>query len=71
MLTLGDGSLYHFQFVLHTYLHASEKKFLESINLWWYLILIPAFKRQRQVDLCEFQATLAYIGSYRIAKATS
>ena len=25
--------------------------------------LIPAFKRQRQVDLCEFEASLVYIAT--------
>ena len=30
--------------------------------------LIPAFGRQRQVDLCEFKASLFYIASFRLAR---
>ena len=33
--------------------------------------LIPALKRQRQVDLCEFEASLVYIVSSRIARTVS
>jgi hypothetical protein len=33
------------------------------------LPLIPELRRQRQVDLCEFKATLVYIGSSKIARA--
>jgi hypothetical protein len=31
--------------------------------------LVPALRRQRQADLCEFQASLVYISSSRIARA--
>jgi hypothetical protein len=34
------------------------------------MILIPALRRQRQVDLCEFEDSLDYRGSSRTAKAT-
>ena len=27
---------------------------------WWCTPLIPALRRQRQVDLCEFEASLVY-----------
>ena len=27
---------------------------------WWHTALIPALGRQRQMDLCEFKATLGY-----------
>jgi hypothetical protein len=27
---------------------------------WWCMPLIPAFGRQRQVDLCEFKTNLVY-----------
>ena len=27
---------------------------------WWHMLLIPALRRQRQVDLCEFEAKLVY-----------
>jgi hypothetical protein len=30
--------------------------------------LIPAFRRERQADLCEFEANLVYRGSSRTAK---
>ena len=33
--------------------------------------LIPEFRRQRQVDLCEFEASLVYKASSRTAKAVS
>ena len=32
--------------------------------------LIPAHRRQRQVDLCEFKASLVYTVSSRSARAT-
>ena len=32
--------------------------------------LIPALRRQRQADLCEFEASLVYIASSRTARAT-
>jgi len=37
---------------------------------WWYAPLIPALRRQRQADHCEFEASLVYRMSSRIAKAT-
>lgn len=30
----------------------------------------PGLRRQRQLDLCEFEATMLYIKSSRTAKAT-
>jgi hypothetical protein len=41
-----------------------------SVSLWWRTPLIPATWRQRQVDLCEFEAILVYIVSSRTARAT-
>jgi hypothetical protein len=32
-----------------------------------YTPLVPAYRRQKQADLCEFQSTLVYMGSSRIA----
>jgi hypothetical protein len=32
--------------------------------------LIPAFEKQRQMDICEFKASLVYIAFSRPAKAT-
>jgi hypothetical protein len=37
--------------------------------VWWYIPLIPALQRQRQVDLCDFKANLVYKVSSRTAKA--
>jgi hypothetical protein len=30
-------------------------------RVWWYTLSIPGLKRLRQVELCEFQASLVYI----------
>ena len=38
--------------------------------MWWHTPLIPAFGRQRQVDLCETEASLVYIVTSRTAGAT-
>ena len=36
-----------------------------SVELWWRTLLIPALRRQRQVDLYEFKASLVYRASSR------
>jgi len=36
----------------------------------WHAPLIPALRRKRQVDLCEFEARLVYRVSFRTARAT-
>jgi hypothetical protein len=36
---------------------------------WWHTPFIPAFERQRLVDLCEFEASLVYIVRFRTARA--
>jgi hypothetical protein len=38
---------------------------------WWHKPLIPALGRQRQSDLCEFEASLVYRVSSRIARAVN
>ena len=37
--------------------------------MWWRMPLIPTLRRQRQVNLCEFESSLVYIDSSRIARA--
>jgi hypothetical protein len=37
---------------------------------WWCMPLITALRRQRQVELCEFKASLVYIVSSRPTRAT-
>jgi hypothetical protein len=43
-------------------------KKITFIWIWWCVPLIPAFRRQRQVDLCELEASLVYKVSSRTAK---
>ena len=38
---------------------------MEGLLLWWHTPLIPTLRRQRQVGLCEFKASLIYIVSCR------
>ena len=41
----------------------TQRKFRESLDLTtkrWHMPLIPALGRQRQVDLCEIEASLVY-----------
>ena len=35
----------------------------------WYILLISGLGREKEVDLCEFEASLVYKVSSRIAKA--
>jgi hypothetical protein len=37
---------------------------------WWCRTLVPAFRKQRQADFCEFEVNLACVASSRTAKAT-
>ena len=37
---------------------------------WWHIPLIPALGSQKQVDLCEFKASLIYRTSSRISRIT-
>jgi hypothetical protein len=36
---------------------------------WWHMPLVLALRRQKQMDLCEFQAILVYKGSSRVVRA--
>lgn len=33
--------------------------------MWWYTPFLPALRRHRKVDLCEFKVILLYTASYR------
>jgi len=37
---------------------------------WWCIPFVPVLQRQRQADLCEFEASLAYRAGSSIARAT-
>jgi hypothetical protein len=37
---------------------------------WWHISLIPALRRERQLELCEFEASLDYRESFSTAKDT-
>ena len=45
---------------------------MKSMNgqVWWYMPLISTLGRQKQEDTCEFKASLVFIVSSRIARAT-
>ena len=46
-------------------------KYVNAPGIWWLTPLIPALGRQRQMDLCEFEASLVYRASSRTgSKAT-
>lgn len=51
-------------------LHYTLAKFFVLKNVydtvhWWHIPSIPALKRQRQTDLCEFKSNLVYRTSSR------
>ena len=48
---------------------ASNPDNLNRVGWWWHTPLIPALGKQRQVDLCEFEASLVYRASSRTATA--
>lgn len=39
-------------------------------RLWRYITLIPALKKQWQMDLCEFKTSLIYIIHSRLSRTT-
>ena len=41
----------------------------KCVRLWWLTPLIPTLGRQRQIDLCEFAASLVYRVSSRTFRA--
>lgn len=48
--------------------YESRKGFLKD-QVWWHTPLIPAFGRQRQVNLYVFEASLVFIMSFKTARA--
>jgi hypothetical protein len=46
----------------------TQLRILFPTRWWWHGTLIPAPRRQRQVDLCKFKASLVYRVSSRTAK---
>jgi hypothetical protein len=43
----------------------------QNIWVWGCMYLCSELRRLRQVDLCEFKASLAHIANYRPPRATS
>lgn len=41
----------------------------EEVVWWWCTLLVPALRTQKPTDLCDFQASLDYKGSFLIARA--
>ena len=44
----------------HKETHHYIKLIYVNNRQWWHTPLIPALGRQRQADLCEFEASLGY-----------
>jgi hypothetical protein len=42
----------------------------QTKRTYWHTPLMPVLGRQRLADLCEFEASMVYIGSSRTARAT-
>jgi hypothetical protein len=49
---------------------SNNQKIEGRAGQWWFKPLIPKLKRQRQVDLCEFEASLISIMSSKSARTT-
>ena len=43
----------------------------KAVGCWWLTTLIPALRRQRQVDLSEFKAILVYRESSRTVRTVT
>ena len=57
--------------VAHTHAHIHKGlKNVKTYRVWWCTRLNPALGRQKQMDLCELQASLIYIENSRPAQAT-
>ena len=59
----------------HSYIKYINSKFFKKDYLlarqWWCTPVIPALRRQRQGDLCQFKASLVYRVSSRMARAVT
>jgi hypothetical protein len=60
--SFGHHRYLHLDMCTHTHIHLSR--------VWWLTSLIPAFSRQRQVDLCKFEASLVHIVSIGLLRVT-
>ena len=70
---LGEGYCRQDIYVLCHHCMQIKCKFTDPVHLY-IMLLIPALGRQRQVDLCEFEASLVYImssGGYHLDRGIS
>ena len=54
----------------HKHQHGLRQKHRPWTRWWWCIPLVSALGRRRQVDLCEFEASLVYWASSRTAMVT-
>lgn len=53
------------------FLFVLYKNFYYYGQIWWYMPLILSLRRQRQRELCEFEAGMAYIVEFQASQETS
>ena len=76
MFWLYHNNLIHaanfkYRIQLQTHSRIASIKISKPDRQWWCMPLIPALGREKQVDLCEFEASLVYRTSSRTgSKAT-
>jgi hypothetical protein len=52
------------------YQKQSTDSIQHKVGQWWCIPLIPALRRQRQADLCEFETSLPYRASLSKTRVT-